>query len=80
MFGKKGLVGHVIDMPGKVIEFGTETMFGKDETTRRKPRKAPKQACPVCGGRRKVPAGFYDDLPTTAARETCRTCDGAGVI
>lgn len=40
------------------------------------------QACPVCGGRGFVPAGFYSPgqhaLSTNA--EKCRTCDGRTVI
>lgn len=41
--------------------------------------------CPVCGGKGKVPNGFYTWTehywPTTsAAAETCRTCNGTGII
>lgn len=35
--------------------------------------------CPVCEGRGAVPAGFYS-TPGEAARETCRSCGGSGVI
>lgn len=42
------------------------------------------QKCPVCGGRGIVPPGFYnlDTSSTTAANsvETCRSCQGSGVI
>jgi DnaJ-class molecular chaperone len=40
--------------------------------------------CPVCFGKGKVPAGFYDEYDgyTTAVKqpETCRGCGGTGVI
>ena len=38
--------------------------------------------CPVCQGRTTLPAGFYDDVaaPSSATRETCRTCHGQGVL
>lgn len=38
--------------------------------------------CPVCEGRTTVPAGFYSLGPSTtnAAAETCRACDGRGIV
>jgi len=42
--------------------------------------------CPVCQGRLTMPHGFYEDIPrgsstsNNTARETCRTCNGTGVI
>ena len=41
--------------------------------------------CPVCGGSRVVPNGFYrqtsgDWLTTDATPETCRSCNGIGII
>ena len=42
------------------------------------------QKCPVCEGRGIVPPGFYnlDASSTTTANsaETCRSCQGSGVI
>lgn len=47
-----------------------------------------KQVCPVCGGKGKVPLGFYEVTYTgmhtgttgSIPGETCRTCNGGGVI
>ena len=39
--------------------------------------------CPVCGGNGLVPNGFYDMFPqstTYITPETCRTCNGSGII
>ena len=38
--------------------------------------------CPVCEGRGHVPAGFYARATAmhNTAPETCKACDGAGVI
>ena len=39
-------------------------------------------ACPVCNGKQKVPAGFYE-LSGTISRiheETCRACNGTGIV
>lgn len=41
--------------------------------------------CPVCGGRGRVPTGFYDSTSgyyttVTTAPESCRSCAGTGVI
>lgn len=42
--------------------------------------------CPVCNGQRRVPRGFYDaigvDNWTTSdvTPETCRTCNGSGIV
>lgn len=38
--------------------------------------------CPVCGGRGWVPPGFYapSGSITNTSSETCRSCDGKGVI
>lgn len=46
--------------------------------------KAPFQ-CPVCGGNGLVSNGFYNQagfygVTTDAAPETCRTCNGRGMI
>lgn len=51
-------------------------------------RKEPKPCtCPVCGGKGLVATGFYDWYNTTigtmrssATPETCRSCDGTGVV
>jgi len=46
-----------------------------------------KQLCPVCQGHGKVQAGFYmypagtrEYSTTNASPETCRACQGIGVI
>lgn len=41
-----------------------------------------KQLCPVCAGRGKVEAGFYDfgTITTKLGSDVCRTCNGVGVI
>jgi len=39
--------------------------------------------CPVCGGRQRVPAGFYNlGVPSTSdpLEEVCRSCHGHGYI
>jgi hypothetical protein len=38
--------------------------------------------CPVCAGRGTVPAGFYSPYGsgTNATPETCRSCNGGGVV
>jgi len=39
--------------------------------------------CPVCNGRGKVPADFYNkwiDGSAHAGEETCRTCQGTGLV
>lgn len=41
--------------------------------------------CPVCGGRGFVASGFYSStgntwVTTTTAPETCRSCQGTGVV
>lgn len=40
--------------------------------------------CPVCHGTKTVPSGFYDsngfNWSSTVIRETCRTCNGAGIV
>lgn len=38
--------------------------------------------CPVCGGRGTVPPDFYSQLgqSTSAARESCRSCAGTGIV
>jgi len=38
--------------------------------------------CPVCGGRGMVPGGFYvtNPLSDSTEPETCRTCNGEGVL
>ena len=42
------------------------------------------QTCPVCGGIGTVPQGFYDGISnpdsTNTGRDTCRSCDGCGVL
>lgn len=44
------------------------------------------QKCPVCGGSGSVPLGFYDSIGwggSTSAwspTETCRCCQGKGII
>lgn len=40
------------------------------------------QACPVCGGRKSMPMGFYPGqaMATNTAESQCRTCTGLGVI
>jgi DnaJ-class molecular chaperone len=46
------------------------------------------QRCPVCFGKGKVPAGFYQVNPEwplpnstgTVGDEVCRGCNGAGVV
>ena len=38
-------------------------------------------ACPVCAGRGVVPPGFYTfGLASSTAPETCRACQGSGVL
>jgi DnaJ-class molecular chaperone len=39
-------------------------------------------ACPVCGGRGHVPAGFFSDVQasTSLNLELCRACEGKGVV
>jgi len=48
------------------------------------PTKQYPHRCPVCEGRGTVPHGFYshEEMGTDAstAPETCRTCNGQGVI
>jgi uncharacterized cupin superfamily protein len=51
-----------------------------DESERKGPYR-----CPVCGGNGKVPAGFYNQtggrwITSNAADETCRTCNGRGIV
>ena len=41
--------------------------------------------CPICGGSRIVPNGFYDNTSgdwsrTSATPEPCRSCEGSGII
>ena len=41
--------------------------------------------CPVCGGNGLVPSGFYDQVSgewwsSDASPETCRTCNGTGIV
>jgi len=37
--------------------------------------------CPICQGRGEVPPGFYiGSVFTRAISETCRTCQGTGVL
>lgn len=37
--------------------------------------------CPVCLGKRKVPAGFYSQCsPSNEAQELCQSCNGLGYI
>ena len=40
------------------------------------------QACPVCGGRGWMEAGFFTGMTmaTSLAPETCRPCSGTGLI
>lgn len=42
------------------------------------------QVCPVCGGRGRVPAGFYNTSPafssSSTADEVCRRCKGSMTI
>jgi len=40
------------------------------------------QKCPVCEGRKTVPAGFYSgtEKEGSTERETCQTCFGTGTI
>ncbi|KKL69169.1 hypothetical protein LCGC14_2117660 [marine sediment metagenome] len=40
----------------------------------------PLALCPVCKGRGKVPAEFYDGTGTSIVPELCRSCWGAGYI
>ena len=47
-----------------------------------KSRRSP-YCCPVCSGRGIVPSGFYTFKSggiLTTNPETCRTCNGAGII
>lgn len=40
-------------------------------------------ACPICGGRGTVPSNFYSNYGSTTManiEETCRTCNGAGIL
>lgn len=40
--------------------------------------------CPVCGGRGKVPNGFYNTSPyyssSSLSDEICRSCSGSGIL
>lgn len=42
--------------------------------------------CPVCGGRKVVPSGFYSSVPgvpystTNVLPDTCQSCDGTGIV
>lgn len=38
--------------------------------------------CPVCDGRRTVPAGFYgrEQVLSGTTPEACRSCDGTGIL
>lgn len=48
----------------------------KSEPVPKRPHK-----CPVCEGRGWVPNGFYGVVDcTSTANETCRSCNGAGII
>ena len=42
------------------------------------------QVCPICYGRMVLPNLFYSGIPVTSAtdmeHETCRTCNGHGMI
>lgn len=43
------------------------------------------QKCPVCLGKTTVPAGFYapagyEKFVTSLCPETCRSCDGKGIV
>lgn len=36
--------------------------------------------CPVCDGRREVPAGFYLSVGLSVAPEQCKSCNGLGIL
>ena len=39
-----------------------------------------KQRCPICEGRRTVPAGFYTGFAASLNPEQCRQCGGTGMV
>lgn len=72
MFGRKGLVRTVIEMPERAIEFGSDTLFGKEAP---RTRRRGKRECPRCDG-----AGFYWEGPAAekSRRIVCDACNGTG--
>ncbi len=38
------------------------------------------QECPICEGREKVPAKFYDPGSTSTVCVMCRACGGKGIV
>ena len=72
--------------PTKPEQYEIGTQLQDSGTLPPEPQTEPKQpyCCPVCGGRGKVPAGFYDvwgkTTNTTNLTDTCRTCGGTGIV
>ena len=66
------------------VELPTETGFISDSKLEYIPLSTPHR-CPICGGNGLVDNGFYNQTSgswssTGTIPETCRTCNGEGIV